>query len=142
MLRDETPSLQKFYKSRQFLGNYWRNAGRCRSDPDWERLPRGVQGNRLVNSKFDDDVPRGEPASGTAGGKSALVDRIEWNILPDSSTAMAAIQTGEADWYECATVELLPTVAKNKSVVTRTLDPIGYPHPDASQSTPAALQQC
>ena len=80
------------------------------------------------------------PRAGLLADKRALVDRIEWNILPDSSTAMAAIQTGEADWYECATVELLPTVAKNKSVVTRTLDPIGYP--DASQSTPAALQQC
>jgi len=65
--------------------------------------------------------------AGPLAAKRALVDRIEWNILPDSSTAMAAMQTGEADWYEYAAVDLLPTVAKNKSVVISTLDPIGYP---------------
>jgi len=68
------------------------------------------------------------PRAGLLADKRALVDRIEWSILPDSSTAMAAIQTGEADWYEYAAVDLLPTVAKNKSVVISTLDPIGCRH--------------
>ena len=86
-----------------------------------------MQGRRVAYAKFDGYVPRGELASGTAGGKRALVDRIEWNISPDSNTAMSAIQTGEADWYEYAAVDLLPTVAKNKNVVVSTLDPIGYP---------------
>lgn len=86
-----------------------------------------VQGSRVAYARFDGYVPRSEAASGTAGGKRALVDRVEWNIVPDSSTAISAIQTGEADWYEYAAVDLIPVVAQNKDIVVSTLDPVGYP---------------
>lgn len=86
-----------------------------------------VHGSKVAYAKFDGYVPRAEPASGTAGGKRVYVDRVEWNIVPDSSTAMSALQTGSIDWYEYAAADLLPVVAKNPDLVITSLDPVGYP---------------
>lgn len=48
-------------------------------------------------SKFDDYQPIEEPADGLAGKKEALVEGIQFLIVPDSSTRVAGIQTGEYD---------------------------------------------
>lgn len=84
-----------------------------------------VQGSRAAYAKFDGYVPRGEPADGGAGGKVANVARVEWHTIPDASTAIAAMQTGEMDWLEVPTPDLLPTVAKQRDLVVSTLDPVG-----------------
>src|SRR6185312_16010166 len=52
-----------------------------------------VQGSRAAYARFEGYVPRPEPVSGLAGGKRVNVDRVEWLTIPDSSTAMAALQT-------------------------------------------------
>src|SRR2546422_9940099 len=44
-------------------------------------------GNRVVYVKNADYVPRSEKPSGAAGGKRALVDRVEWRYIPDAATA-------------------------------------------------------
>src|SRR2546428_12954692 len=44
-------------------------------------------GNRVVYVKNPDYVPRNEKPSGAAGGKRALVDRVEWRYIPDQATA-------------------------------------------------------
>ena len=86
-----------------------------------------VTGSKVAYARFDGYVPRGEPASGTAGGKQALVDRVEWMIVPDSSTAVSALQTGAADWCEVVPPDLLPVVTRNRNLVATTLDPVGFP---------------
>ncbi|HET6522402.1 MAG TPA: ABC transporter substrate-binding protein, partial [Geminicoccaceae bacterium] len=54
-----------------------------------------VPGSKVVYTKFEDYVPRDEPASGFAGGKVAKVDRVEWIYIPDTNTATQALMSGE-----------------------------------------------
>ena len=89
-----------------------------------ERVP----GAKVVYEKFDGYMPRssGTP-DWTAGPKIAHVDRIEWNVIPDAATALAALQSGEADWWEQPTFDLLPLLKRNAAIKMETLDPTGYP---------------
>jgi len=41
-----------------------------------------VSGSRAVYAKFEGYRPRDEAPSRTAGGKRALMDRVEWTIMP------------------------------------------------------------
>ena len=81
-------------------------------------------GSRLVYDKFQDYVPRPEPASGFAGGKRVKVDRVELVVIPDPSTAYAAIRNGEVDFLDAPTLDLLPTVASNPDIVVGEVWPI------------------
>jgi peptide/nickel transport system substrate-binding protein len=81
-------------------------------------------GNKLVYEKFADYVPRAEPASGFAGGKRVLVDRVEWVILPDTAVAYSALRQGEVDFLDAPPLDLLPTVASDKNIVIGQVWPI------------------
>ena len=76
-------------------------------------------------ARFDGYVPRQEPPSFVAGGKQANFDRIEWIIIPDAATCAAAIQAGEAEWWQSPTVDLLPLLRKARDVVVERLDDYG-----------------
>jgi peptide/nickel transport system substrate-binding protein len=84
-----------------------------------------VPGSRAVFAKFEGYVPRAEPADGAAGGKRVLVDRVEWQIIPDAATAAAALQTGEVDWWEQPAFDLLPILARNRDIRIETTNPLG-----------------
>ncbi|MFZ3237223.1 MAG: ABC transporter substrate-binding protein [Stellaceae bacterium] len=84
-----------------------------------------VPGNKAVFVKNTEYVPRKEPPSFASGGKVAKVDRIEWLYIPDTATAAAALNAGEADWYEQPPADLLPVFAGNPDVVVATVDPLG-----------------
>ncbi len=72
-----------------------------------------VVGARVVYERFDGYRPRaGGVASCTAGPKIAHFDRIEWNVIPDLATAAAAMQRGEADWWEQPSFDLLPLMRR------------------------------
>ena len=68
-----------------------------------------VPGSRLAYARNPDYVPvsAGEPSM-TAGPKIVHFDRVEWHIIPDGSTASAALQNGEIDWWEQPTADLFP----------------------------------
>ncbi len=85
-----------------------------------------VSGSRVVYEKFAGYVPRssGQP-SGTAGPKVVHFDRVEWHIIPDFATAGAAIQSGEIDWWEIATADLMPVLERNRNVNVTLPDPLG-----------------
>jgi peptide/nickel transport system substrate-binding protein len=70
-------------------------------------------------------VPRNEKPDGMAGGKAINVARVEWRTMPDTSTAMSALQTGQMDWLETTSPDLLSLVAKQRDITVTTLDPIG-----------------
>ena len=84
-----------------------------------------VPGSRAVFEKFPDYVSRQEPNSWLAGGKRMAVDRIEWVIIPDPSTAAAALQNGEVDWWETPIEDLVPVLRKNRSLMVDIADPLG-----------------
>ncbi len=76
-------------------------------------------GQLAVWTKFDGYVPRDDAPSATAGRKQAVVDRVEWTIIPDPSTAAAAIANGEHDYWEYPLHDLLPTLRRNRNVVVQ-----------------------
>ena len=85
-----------------------------------------VQGSRFVYEKFAGYVPRaGGEASWTAGSKRVHVDRVEWHITPDSSTAAAALQNGEVDWWENPTADLLPVLRRGRAITVENPNPTG-----------------
>ena len=85
-----------------------------------------VSGARAVYERFDRYRPRAEPADWTSGGKRVEIDRLEWAIMPDPSTAAAALQTGEIDWWEQALPDLIPLLARSRDISIRNQDPYGF----------------
>ncbi len=82
-------------------------------------------GNLVVYERFEDYVPRDEPASYAAGGKLANVDRVEWRYIADPATATQALLAGEVDLYEQPAVDLLPQLLDDPSITVETVDPLG-----------------
>src|SRR5205807_1618568 len=70
-------------------------------------------GDKVFYDKNTDYVPRSEPPDGLAGGKVAKVDRVEFNVIPDSGTAAAALAKGEVDFWDSPTNDMLATLEKN-----------------------------
>jgi peptide/nickel transport system substrate-binding protein len=85
-----------------------------------------LAGARVVYEKFAGYVPRQGGGSGySAGPKHVLVDRVEWQIIPDPATAASALRTGEIDWLETPAPDLLPMLRKAEGVKVETLDTTG-----------------
>jgi peptide/nickel transport system substrate-binding protein len=84
-----------------------------------------VPGARSVFTRFNEYVPRNEPASWLAGGKRMGVDRVEWIIMPDPATASAALQNGEVDWWENPITDLVPVLRRNRNIAVDIADPLG-----------------
>jgi peptide/nickel transport system substrate-binding protein len=83
-------------------------------------------GVSVTYEKFDEYVPRDEPASWMAGGKVVNVDRVVWTTMPDSLTAINALAAGEIDYLEQAQVDLLPILESAPDVTVEMRDPLGY----------------
>ncbi|MBS0644785.1 MAG: ABC transporter substrate-binding protein [Proteobacteria bacterium] len=82
-------------------------------------------GSRAVYEKFDAYIPRPEPSQWTAGGKVAHYRRIEWHVMPDSGTTAAALTTGEVDWWDTPTPDLLPMLAGQRGIALAANKPQG-----------------
>ncbi|ARO15810.1 extracellular solute-binding protein (plasmid) [Ketogulonicigenium robustum] len=68
-----------------------------------------VQGAKVVFERFDGYVPReGADAVFTAGAKVAMIDRVEWLVIPDAATAFASLQAGEVDGVEAMSLDFAP----------------------------------
>ncbi len=84
-----------------------------------------VPGSTVVYTKFEDYVPRSEPASAAAGGKVAKVDKVIWTYFPDQTTAMNALMAGEIDFFEQPANDLAPLMAANPDLTVEVNDPLG-----------------
>lgn len=89
------------------------------------RLHEWQPGARVVFERFADYRPRPEPASWMAGGKRIQVDRVEWLIMPDGSTAAGALQTGEVDWLETPLPDLVPVLERVAGIRTGIANDLG-----------------
>ena len=85
-----------------------------------------VQGSRFVYERFAGYQSRenGE-ADWTSGPKVAHFERIEWLIIPDAATAAAALQSGEVDWWELPTSDLLSVLRRGTKINVAIIDPTG-----------------
>ena len=87
-----------------------------------------VPGSTVVFARHEAYAPRAEAPSMVAGAKRALVDRVEWRVIPEAATAAGALVAGEVDWIEQPVPDLLPELKKATGVVVDRLDPYGlYP---------------
>jgi peptide/nickel transport system substrate-binding protein len=85
-----------------------------------------MSGHLTVYEKFAGYKPRpdGTP-EWIAGPKIANFDRVEWHTIPDAATAGAAIASGEMDWWENPTPDLLPLLQRNAKLVVTINDMTG-----------------
>jgi peptide/nickel transport system substrate-binding protein len=82
-------------------------------------------GHKAVYVKNNDYVPRSGPPDWASGGKVVKVDRVEWLVIPDVSTAAAALTNGEVDWWENPTLDLARMLATNPDITVVDTDPLG-----------------
>jgi peptide/nickel transport system substrate-binding protein len=91
-----------------------------------------VVGHRVVFDRNPDYIPRKEPPDGAAGARIVKVDRVEWDIIPDPTTAANAIVTGEADFWDTVTPDMVPFLKQHGINVRRTssLQSVGWIRPN------------
>ncbi|HSI00236.1 MAG TPA: ABC transporter substrate-binding protein [Reyranella sp.] len=82
-------------------------------------------GEKVIYEKFADYKPRSEPASGLAGGKQVLVDRVEWVVLPDAQTSINALIAGEIDMMQQPPFDMHPLLEASKGVKLVDLNTLG-----------------
>lgn len=83
------------------------------------------QGAQYVYDKNPNYVPRSEPASGMAGGKVVKMDRVIYENIEDSQTAMAALQAGEIDFMELPPIDLLGVLEADPDITVDVLNETG-----------------
>ena len=85
-------------------------------------------GSRAVFARNAAYRPREDAPSSVAGAKRAMVDRVEWRIIPEPQTAVNALRSGEVDWLEMPIPDLIPTLKADRNITVGRLDPYGlYP---------------
>lgn len=77
-------------------------------------------------ARFEGYIPREDPASGTAGGKKVMVERVRWVAMPDAQTAMNALISGEIDYIEQAPIDFLPILEGSPDITAEVRDPLGF----------------
>ncbi len=82
-------------------------------------------GVKAVFEKNKDYVPRKEPPSWTSGGKVVKVDRVEWITMADAQTAVNALQSGDIDFMEVPSYDIIPVLEANPDLTVETLNKLG-----------------
>lgn len=95
------------------------------SGPFRFRADQWVPGSLAAYERNADYVPRDEPRDFLAGGKRVYFDRVEWRVMPDPATAAAALQAGEADWWETPLADLLPVLRRNRDIAVEVVNTAG-----------------
>ena len=94
-----------------------------------------VPGARIVYERHAAYVPRARRRVGfTAGPKLAKLERVEWTIVPDPATAVAALRRGEVDWMEAPTPDLMPVLARDPGVTIKIARPGGAHRPTCAST--------
>jgi peptide/nickel transport system substrate-binding protein len=83
-------------------------------------------GVKAVFEKNKDYVPRKEPPSWTSGGKVVKVDRVEWITMADAQTAVNALQSGDIDFMEAPSFDILPVLKADKELKVEVLNKLGF----------------
>ena len=86
-----------------------------------------MAGSRVVYTRNAAYVPRpnGTPDF-TSGPKVVHFDRVEWHVMPDAASSTAAMQTGEMDWWENPSFDLLPVLRSANNLKVSPLNSLGF----------------
>lgn len=96
------------------------------SGPFRFRSDEHTAGVLSVFERNADYVPREDGnIEWTAGPKRVFVDRVEWVVQPDPSTAVAAMQAGEVDWWEATSNDLHPILTRGGRIRIEPINPLG-----------------
>ena len=86
-----------------------------------------IPGSLHVYERFKDYKPRDEGvADFVSGPKVAHFDRVEWHVIPDQSSVVAALQTGEIDWDEYPLEDMLPMLRRGGRITTQKMGSVGW----------------
>src|ERR1700754_4551520 len=88
-----------------------------------EEFQPGVKAGFVKNTDY---VPRKEAPSWTSGGKVVKVDRVEWVTMADAQTAVNALQSGDIDFMENPSFDILPVLAANPALKVEVLNKLGF----------------
>ena len=83
-------------------------------------------GVKAVYEKNKDYVPRQEPPSWTSGGKVVKVDRVEWITMADAQTAMNALLSGDIDFFENPSFDVIAILTANPELKVEVLNKLGF----------------
>ncbi len=95
------------------------------SGPFTLNLAETRPGTQYVYDRNPNYVPRNEAPSGISGGKVVKVDRVVFVNMPDSQTAVAALQAGEIDFYEIPQADFMPQLEADRSIKIQVLNEVG-----------------
>ena len=83
-------------------------------------------GDRIVLARHEAYKPRAEPAVWASGAKVPRFERVELIAMPDVSTQVSGILTGEVDYLERLPADVLPVLERNRNVKVQVVSPYGY----------------
>jgi peptide/nickel transport system substrate-binding protein len=84
-----------------------------------------IPGAKVVYRRNPAYLPRAEAPNGTAGGKQANVDTVEWINIRDPQSAVLALANGEIDYVENPSPEFLPLL-RDAGVTIQRSDALGF----------------
>ncbi|MFW6027923.1 MAG: ABC transporter substrate-binding protein [bacterium] len=82
-------------------------------------------GKQVVYLRNEQYVPRDEPASLSAGGKVAHLDRIEWITYDNQDLAIDALLANEVQYLESPSTSRIERLEGQPNIVTEVTDPTG-----------------
>ena len=82
-------------------------------------------GEQAVYVRNSDYLPRGEPPSGSTGGKIAHLDKVIWRYVPDPWDAADDLAAGKVDWWEQPPLDFIPKMEQSPDLQVQLNDPLG-----------------
>jgi peptide/nickel transport system substrate-binding protein len=88
------------------------------------KFEKWTPGDRWSAVRYEEYKASTEPANGTAGKQEALFDRVEWIEIPDQTTRVAALETGEVDMAQEFPADLAKRLEANPKIQLVALTPL------------------
>jgi peptide/nickel transport system substrate-binding protein len=82
-------------------------------------------GSRYVYDRNPNYVSRAEAPSGMAGAKPVKVDRVIYENMPDSQTALQALKAAEIDFFEIPPLDLIDSLEGDPGIKIEVLNKLG-----------------
>jgi peptide/nickel transport system substrate-binding protein len=98
-----------------------------------------VPDRNILLERFEDYVPRSEPADGWAGGHIAYTDQISFEFIPQAATAIAALKAGELDFADLTALDEAAELGKDTENYTVYVSSPGHLTVTGVNMTPNSL---